>query len=265
MRSLFMRLLKLIGHIAIILILTIITQIGGIIWLLTIIISNKIKKGKRIVFPLLYLLFNLVIIPPIATHFGREKLPWFDKHLKPRNWFYPLAFRNYVNSNLKSELENSAHVLSSSGIAITYLDANFPFIDGFPLLPHLSHNDGKKIDLSFMYLDHNGISTSKKPSISGYGVYANTDKNYSSKSCIDKGYWQYDFTKYFTLGTIHNLKLDKPKTALIIKQLLSAPSTQKLFIEPHLKQSLGLGHESKIRFHGCKAVRHDDHIHYQIK
>ncbi|REE08670.1 hypothetical protein DFQ09_106137 [Winogradskyella pacifica] len=265
MRSLFMRLLKLIGHIAIILVLTAITQVGGIIWLLAVIISYKIKKGKRIVFPLLYLLFNLIIIPPIAAHFGREKLPWFDTELKPRNWFYPLAFRNYVNSELKDVLESSAHDLSSSGITITYLDGNFPFIDGFPLFPHLSHNDGKKIDLSLMYLNHNGISTSKKPSISGYGVYVNTDKNYTSKSCLDKGYWQYDFTKYLTLGTIHDLKLDKAKTTLIIKQLLSIPSTHKIFIEPHLKQSLDLSHQSKIRFTGCQAVRHDDHIHYQIK
>lgn len=260
-----MGLLKLFGHIVLIIVLTAITQVGGIIWLLTIIISYQIKKGKRIVFPLLYLLFNLVIIPPIASHFGREKLPWFDTELQPRNWFYPLAFRNYVNPELKLELENSAHVLYKSGITVTYLDANFPFFDGFPLLPHLSHNDGKKIDLSFMYLDEDGQPTHKKPSTSGYGAYANSDKNNSSKSCINKGYWQYDFTKYLTFGTRNDLKLDKQNTARIINQLLSTPSAQKLFIEPHLKQSLGLSHQSKIRFTGCQAVRHDDHIHFQIK
>ena len=148
-----MRFLKLIGHIVIIILLTALTQVGGLIWLIAILISLKTKKRKRIVFPLLYLLFNLFIIPPIASYFGREKLPWFDEKLKPRNWFYPLAYRNYVKPGLKQELENSALALSKKGIAITYLDANFPFFDGFPLLPHLSHNDGKKIDLSFMYLD----------------------------------------------------------------------------------------------------------------
>ncbi|SDS70473.1 hypothetical protein [Winogradskyella sediminis] len=260
-----MKVLKLFGHVAIIIMLTAITQIGGIIWLLAMIISHKIKKGKRIVFPLLYLLFNIVIIPPIASFFGREKLPWFNDHLKPRNWFYPLAFRNYVNSELKVQLEDAAYALSVSDITITYLDGNFPFLNGFPLLPHLSHNDGKKIDISLMYLDPQGKSTNKKPSTSGYGVFAHSDKNYSTNSCLQKGYWQYDFTKHLTFGTLNNLQLDKGKTAILIKQLLSSPSAHKLFIEPHLKHSLGLSHRSKIRFHGCKAVRHDDHIHYQTK
>jgi len=260
-----MKLLKFIGHLLIILGLTAITQVGGLIWLLAIIISYKIKKGKRIVFPLLYLLFNLVIIPPIASYLGREKLPIFEENLKPHNWFYPLAFRNYVNPDLKRELENSAQTLSASNINITYLDANFPFIKGFPLLPHLSHSDGKKIDISLMYLDKDGNSTNKKPSVSGYGVYANSSHNYTSETCIKKGYWQYDFTKYLTLGTINNEELDLKNTRLLIEQLLSIPTTGKLFIEPHLKQSLGLSQQSKIRFTGCQAVRHDDHIHYQIK
>lgn len=157
-----MGLLKRVGHLAMIIILTALTQVGGLIWLLAIVISISAKKRKRIVFPLLYLLFNLLIVPPMASYFGRERLPWFNKNLKPRNWFYPLAFRNYVNPELKLELENATEILSKSNISITYLDANFPFFDGFPLLPHLSHNDGKKIDLAFMYIDEQGISTNKK-------------------------------------------------------------------------------------------------------
>lgn len=260
-----MGLLKRAGHLAIIIILTALTQVGGLIWLLAIVISISAKKRKRIVFPLLYLLFNLLIVPPMASYFGRERLPWFNKNLKPRNWFYPLAFRNYVNPELKLELENATEIVSKSNISITYLDANFPFFDGFPLLPHLSHNDGKKIDLAFMYIDEQGISTHKKPSISGYGVYSDSDKNNTSKYCLDSGYWQYDITKYLTFGTIDDLELDKAKSSHLINQLLSIPISHKIFIEPHLKQSLGLNNKSKIRFHGCQAVRHDDHIHFQIK
>lgn len=260
-----MRFLKLLGHLVIIIFLTALTQVGGLIWIITIFISIKFKKGKRVVFPLLYLLFNLVIVPPVAKQFGREQLPWFGDKLKPRNWFYPLTFRNYTKPQLKAELEDSAKVLSSSGIVITYLDANFPFIDGFPLLPHLSHSDGKKIDISFMYLDKKGKSTLKKPSVSGYGIYSDSDKNFTCKSCKEKGYWQYDFSKHLTFGTINTLILDKEKTAHLIRLLLAKNTTQKIFIEPHLKQSLGLSNQSKVRFHGCQAVRHDDHIHLQIK
>lgn len=259
-----MKFLKFFGHLTIILILTVFTQIGGLIWMLALLISIKLKKKKRFIFPILYLVFNVFIIPPIAKSFGREQLPIFNTNLKSRNWIYPLLFRNYVTSDLKQLLENSAENLKSSNIAITYLDANFPFYDGFPLLPHLSHNDGKKIDISFMYLDKEGHSTDKKPSVSGYGAFVNS-KNITAENCLKKGYWQYDFTKYVTFGKINDLKFDKPKTRLLIQELLSHNKSQKLFIEPYLKASLNLSNEIKIRFHGCQAVRHDDHIHLQTK
>ncbi|WP_347922646.1 hypothetical protein [Pontimicrobium sp. SW4] len=257
-----MRLLKIIGHILFVVLLTILTQVGGLIWLITIITSSKIKKKKRLVFPLLYLTFNILIIPPIAKLFGRERLPVFSENVKPRNWVYPLLFRNYVNPNLKNLLFEDS---SKNEINITYLDANFPFINGFPLLPHLSHNDGKKIDISFMYLDKEGKPTNKKPSVSGYGFFSNSEDNYSNSTCLEKGYWQYDYPKYLTFGTINELALDEKVTKKLIQNLIASPITQKIFIEPHLKQSLGLSNESKIRFHGCGAVRHDDHIHLQIK
>ncbi len=100
--------------------------------------------------------------------------------------------------------------------------------------------------------------------MSGYGVYV-IDKNNTSSYCLKKGYWQYDFPKYLTLGTIDDLELDKDKTKTLIRQLLSSDKVEKMFIEPYLKQKLGFTAENRIRFHGCKAVRHDDHIHLQVK
>lgn len=259
-----MTLLKLLGHIIIVLFLTALTQIGGLIWILSIIISIKLKKKKRFIFPVFYLVFNLLIIPPVAKYFGREQLPVLSSELKPRNWMYPLLFRNYVIPELKVLLEKSAKALKNQTIQITYLDANFPFFNGFPLLPHLSHNDGKKIDITFQYLDKEGNTTHKKPSVSGYGVYVKNESYYSSK-CDALDYWQYDFPKYLTFGTINTLKLDSKRTKVLIQELVSNPKSQKIFIEPYLKQELGLSKYSKIRFHGCQAVRHDDHIHLQIK
>lgn len=237
------------------------TQVGGIIWLLSIVVSQRLKKKKRLVFPIIYLIFNLIIIPPVAKVFGREPLPTFGQNVKPRNWVYPLMFRNYVNPNLKTLLINTSN---ETNLTITYLDANFPFADGFPLLPHLSHNDGNKIDLSFYYLDESGISTNKKPSISGYGAFV-MNKNETSEVCKENEYWQYDYPKYLTFGTINKLEFDKIKTRQLLAALLSQSKTEKIFIEPYLKISMSLSNESKIRFHGCKAVRHDDHIHLQIK
>ncbi|WP_418602568.1 hypothetical protein [Hwangdonia sp.] len=259
-----MKFIKLFGHLITILVLTVLTQVGGLIWVLTLLISFKFRKKKRFVFPFLYLAFNILIIPPIAKNFGREQLPIFNDYLKPKNWVYPLFFRNYVTSDLKKVLKDSAKNLKSSNISITYLDANFPFYNGFPLLPHLSHNDGKKIDISFMYTDKYGKSTNKKPSVSGYGAFVSS-KNKTAEYCLNKGYWQYDYTKYVTFGIINDLKFDKSKTSLLIEELSNSRLTQKIFIEPYLKASLNLKNETKIRFHGCGAVRHDDHIHLQIK
>ncbi|WOD42286.1 hypothetical protein [Hwangdonia lutea] len=115
-----------------------------------------------------------------------------------------------------------------------------------------------------MYLDKEGHSTDKKPSISGYGAFVNPS-NKTAEYCSNKGYWQYNFTKYTTCGIINDVKFDKTKTMLLIQELLIAKPTQKIFIEPYLKKSLNLNNETKIRFHGCGAVRHDDHIHLQIK
>lgn len=256
--------IKLFGHLIVFILLTVFTQVGGLIWILALWVSFLLKKKFRYVFPSLYLLLNILIIPPIAGQYGRVQLPVFSKRLKPHNLVYPILFRNYVNLELKNLLENSANSQELKNIRITYLDANFPFLNGFPLLPHLSHNDGKKIDISFMYLDENGKPTDKKPSTSGYGAYVSTETNVTSENCLGKGYWQYDFPKYLTFGTFNNLDLDKNYTTVLIKELLSSKKTQKIFIEPHLKTSLGLDSEEKIRFHGYQAVRHDDHIHLQI-
>ena len=70
--------------------------------------------------------------------------------------------------------------------------------------------------------------------------------------------------KYLTFGKINKLIFDKNKTSTLIKVILSYQNTRRIFLEPYLKQKLNLGNFNKIRFHGCQAVRHDDHIHLDI-
>tara|TARA_R110001592_G_scaffold178441_2_gene419386 strand:- start:790 stop:1302 length:513 start_codon:yes stop_codon:yes gene_type:complete len=152
------------------------------------------------------------------------------------------------------------------GIKLIYLDANFPFFDGFPLLPHLSHTDGKKIDISFIYEDKDKKISNLKPSTSGYGIFEKPRKGEINQSliCKQNGFWQYDFTKYLTFGSSSkDLKFSKSATKILINNILSNANLSKVFIEPHLKNRVHL-HNSKIRFHGCRAVKHDDHIHFQI-
>jgi len=216
----------------------------------------------------LYLFSTFFIVPQIAPLFGREKI-LESEYVKAHSVFYKLANRNYVRPQLNKSITKIAIEFGqdNSGIRLEYLDANFPFIDKFPLLPHLSHNDGKKVDICFIYQTKNGKLTNKKPSISGYGAYEEPlEREFNQTSvCLKQGSWQYDLPKHLTFGTINkdiefSLKATKGLANIITQQ----KEIGKLFIEPHLKTRLNLRSE-KVRFHGCQAVRHDDHIHFQLK
>lgn len=263
---------KIFVHVLFAIILTIITQIGGVVYLIAILIirrkSTQHRPKRLVVFALLYFVFTFIFVPLIAPLFGREKIKK-SNHVEARTFITDLLNRNYVKPELNSSLQIIASSLSEkySGIKLVYLDANFPFIDKFPLLPHLSHYDGKKIDISLIYKDENGILTNNKPSISGYGVFEGPkNREYNQiKNCLEKGKWQYDFPKYLTFGTINpDLNFSERATKDLILEILKQSSTGKVFIEPHLKTRLNLNN-NRIRFHGCQAVRHDDHIHFQLK
>jgi len=264
--------LRFLLHIIIAVLLTVLTQVGGIIYLLSVLFikrkSDKYRLKLLALFSLFYLVATILFVPLIAPIFGREKIKKFDR-VEARTFMTDLMNRNYVRPELNASLQEIAARLDKKhpGIKLVYLDANFPFINKFPLLPHLSHSDGKKIDISFIYKDEDGKLTNKKPSVSGYGVYEGPKANEYNQieRCLEKGKWQYDFPKYLTFGTINSkLSLSEKATKDLILEILKQPSTGKLFIEPHLKTRLNLKNQ-RIRFHGCQAVRHDDHIHFQLK
>ena len=95
--------------------------------------------------------------------------------------------------------------LASENIQLNILDANFPFIDGFPLLPHRSHNDGRKVDISLVYETSDGQYSHAVVSRSGYGVFESPKeaeiKQY--EICFEKGNTYYDLAKYIKLGMVN--------------------------------------------------------------
>ncbi len=261
---------KFAVYILLFIILTIISQVGGIVYILSTFFFKKDQYGKLKQLALalfVYSVTTFLVIPKIAPLFGRQKIQ-NSKFVTYHNFLTVLCNRNYVTPELNNTIEKVGAQLHKKlpNIQLVYLDANFPFFDDFPLLPHLSHNDGKKIDLSFVYKTELGSLTNNKPSRSGYGIFESPKKQEQNTPilCKKKGYWQYDFTKYLTLGSTDNLFFALKENRILLNILSKQKSVSKIFIEPHLKSRLQLT-STKIRFHGCKAVRHDDHIHLQIK
>ena len=245
------------------------TQVGGLVYLLSILThkftdkwtsSYFLKSTYRFTsFLGIYCLTTFLIVPVIAKPLGRLPLP-----------LTCFLNRNYVRSELKHTAFEVANQMNDKfpGTITNYLDANFPFIDKFPLIPHLSHNDGKKLDLSFCYRESKtNKPTNECPSFIGYGICAESgpDEKNTADFCADKGYWQYSLmTKVISQDKKQDFTFDSDKTKELVNLFATQPTIGKIFIEPHLKTRLYLTSD-KIRFHGCQAVRHDDHIHVQLK
>lgn len=142
--------------------LTVFTQVGGVIWLLCLFffrfIGRKIKPAwkrvaaKSLLFAGCYLIITFFLIPLIAKPLGRVPLPVFEKRgLQPGNVWTCILNRNYVKPELKEIAFRVAENMRTTypGTAVNYLDANFPFFDRFPLLPHLSHQTARNSTFLF--------------------------------------------------------------------------------------------------------------------
>ena len=276
-----MRMIKVSLTIILFCLLTVLTQVGGLVYFFSILThkltdkwasNNYLKATYRFTsFLTLYFLSTFFIVPVIAKHFGRVPLPLTEtNHLQPLNILTCFLNRNYVRPDLKQTAFEVAKKMNDKfpGTTTNYLDANFPFIDKFPLIPHLSHNDGKKLDLSFCYLDtKTGKPTNECPSFIGYGICEEPRPNEKNTAnfCAGEGYWQYSFlTKVISQESKQDFTFDSEKTRELVNLFATQQAIDKIFIEPHLKIRLYLTSD-KIRFHGCQAVRHDDHIHVQLK
>jgi len=274
-----MKIIILCTRILFFLLLTILTQVGGLIYIGSLLfypliqrkthhrLSKSILKIAAFIFP--YLASTFFLIPLIAKPFGgRVPLP-VNGNLKPLNIITCLLNRHYVNPSLKEAASAIAVQMKEQfpGTTVNYLDASFPFFHHFPLVPHLSHNDGKKLDLAFFYLDETGKPINTTPSVIGYGAGEPPRANEinTAEFCERKGYWQYSLlNKIIPRKNSQELLFDSTRTKALAIYFANNPSIEKIFIEPHLKARLHLT-SFKFRFHGCQAVRHDDHLHVQVK
>ncbi|MGK0364925.1 MAG: hypothetical protein ACI85O_001985, partial [Saprospiraceae bacterium] len=265
MKNTFLSLLKFVGWTFLIALLTFLSQTGGVILLVFLIIrsflSKDISKPKRIlrnwsIFLILYGSFNFLVVPTIAGLSGKVPLPIFSENLRPHRLAYALLNRHYVTSDMCREIINAANAMSNKypSTITYYLDGSHPI--GTPrLYPHIKHKSGRKLDVCFFYKKKNGgDEVEENPSILGYGYYAPPKKGERDLpgECADRGSWWYGFTGWFVLDrTGQDLEIDAEKNRFFLKALTKERSVRRIFIEPHLKERFGMQKNEKIRFHGC--------------
>jgi hypothetical protein len=255
--------------------LTLVTQVGGIAYLAAKMIARrdpalggrdtwryKMKVGSAGL--AIYALLTWIVVPPIAAKFGRVRLPCgADGKLMPASWLTCALNRGFVTPGTSDLVMALAEAMSRQfpGSPVTTLEGGFPFIDGFPVLPHLSYRDGRKVDVAFFYrrTDIDEPIPWGSPSPVGYFVYGPLPGE--PAPCI--GRWtplRWDFSWFQPAAPVW--RIDEIRTAAMIAWLKEQPRVARLFIEPYLAERLSAA-GGKVRFQGCKAARHDDHIHIE--
>lgn len=245
---------RLVVHLLIVLFLTAITQLGGIAWA-----TALFFRRQKLAFLAIYAVLSFCALAT-APLLGRVHVScWNDGPLHVQSWFYCLTNRTYVTPEMKAVTEDLANHVAAihPGTVTLALDGSFPFFDGFPRLPHLSHHDGRKLDIAFYYQGDGQYLPGKTRSPIGYFAFQQ-----GPTDCPNR--WptmRWDLNWLQPLFPEYDLDPDRMKTA--IDWLIADPRVGKVFVEPHLTQALGLS-DPKLRFQGCRAARHDDHIHFQL-
>lgn len=263
-------------HAAIVISLTALTQIGGLIWLATALLARRFRGGWRAV----VMLATFVPLNGLGSAFAYVAAPVFGRVPLPclagqgatmgmQSMLYCGLNRQYVVPELKAAaLALSAHMNGSfPGTTTLTLDGNFPFFDGFPLLPHLSHADGRKLDIAFYYSDDAGaFRDGETRSPLGYFAFEQPREGAASpcQGRNDLVTLRWDLAALQSLWA--SMALEEQRTREAIRWLSvegRAYGIAKIFVEPHLAERLGVSAET-IKFQGCRAARHDDHIHIQV-
>jgi hypothetical protein len=272
------RVLMLAGRLLLFLFLTLLTEVGGVAYLVGAAVGrvrrNHTSFCSRKITPSLvglgvYLAMTLVAVPPLAQALGRVRLACgtvSDGRVVAATWLTCALNRGYVTPELWHLLDELGLAVSHRfpGSKLTMLEGNFPFINGFPLLPHLSHRDGKEADLAFFYrrAADGAIIPNGSPSWVGYFIY---ERPGLSERSACAGLWtplRWNFA-WFQPAKLEWV-LDEERTAWMLRWLKARSAVTRIFVEPYLAQRLNVS-GGKVHFQGCHAARHDDHVHIEVQ
>ena len=254
-------------HGLIVIALTLLTQLGGIAYLLALALPRR--AFTRIVGFLAFYIWLGVLASFTAPLFDRVPLACSanaNPVLHAQSRLYCLLNRHYVSLdtlNYAAQLAVTVDAVHPGTRTLT-LDAGFPFLDGMPLLPHLSHDDGQKLDFAFYYTDAEGnYLPGVTPSPIGYWGFEDPTSG-STEPCADSSGLSLRWNMSWLQTLMRDVQLDEDRTRTALRWIAeNPPPGGKVFVEPHLLERLGVS-APHIRFQGCRAARHDDHFHVEI-
>jgi hypothetical protein len=264
---------KFLLHGSVILLLTALTQVGAIAYVAAYLFYRHTRLSWA-TFAVFFALYTVVVVAAnlIAPAFGRVPISCFDTDdakLAVRSPLFCALNRNFVTLKMRTAALALASNMDKkfSGTKTLILDGNFPFIDGFPLLPHLSHSDGKKLDIAFYYAASGSYLPGRTRSPIGYFAFEQPEKG-AELPCADRSdmltfRWNFNYLQ----SVFPSYQLDGERTKEALRWLATdgdSYGVEKIFVEPYLAQRLKVKNE-RIRFQGCRAARHDDHIHFQVR
>lgn len=263
-------------------VLTYLSQVGGLVLLLGLLawklVGHKIpvrrarwliKGGFLVAF---LLLVHLLLVPPLARMAGRVPLPYGPgSNLRPLNHLTVVFSRHYVLPATREVLQELADDLDRQypGTTTAYMDTQFPFSIplpgwGRPLPPHITHDDGRKADISLFYreVETGEYRDRTAPSWIGYGSHVDPAPGERDRPAECDRYPVYNYMSRH-MPQSDRYELDPARNQEYLKKVLAHPRVSRIYLEPHLVQRWGLS-SKKIGLASCKSVRHDDHVHIRV-
>jgi hypothetical protein len=265
-----------IAHALVALALMALTQVGGVIYLAALAVRTRLpvlRQRPRLALVALFAGLYAAAWLPIqsaAALAGRVGLPCTEHDgLRAASPLSCVLHRHYVDPRMLALAHGMARAVDERypGTLTQTLDANFPFLDGFPMAPHLSHDDGDKLDVAFYYADTEGTyrrGVLRSPI--GYWAFEQPGPH-ARQPCRGRAgalRWDQD---WFQPLVRDDLVLDGRRLRTAITWLETegrARGARRVLLEAHLADRLQLDPRF-VRFQGCSAARHDDHFHIELR